>query len=75
MTNLEMINFDHSDLDATVSVCPDGIGYDIYQTSTGFWLVTCDDLQEVENTLNNCYWQSRLINNILVEYLSIQGYD
>ena len=55
MTNLEMINFDHSDLDATVSVCPDGIGYDIYQTSTGFWLVTCDDLQEVENALNNCY--------------------
>ena len=55
MTKIEILNADFSDLDATVSVAAGGGGFDIWETSTGNWIVTCDNLQEVEETLMKCY--------------------
>ena len=47
-TKIENLNFEYADLSCEVSVAPDGIGYDIYDTSTGNWVGSVDDLNEAQ---------------------------
>ena len=55
MTNITMLNDEAASIDISVSVCPDGTGYDIYDIANGFWLQTVDSLDEAEYELNNSY--------------------
>jgi hypothetical protein len=48
MTKIDAINFHFADISCEVSVAPDGIGFDIYDTSTGNWVVSVDDLNEAQ---------------------------
>ena len=55
MTNINMLNDQASLIEISVSVAPEGTGYDIYDVANGFWLQTVDSLDEAEYELNNSY--------------------
>ena len=48
MTKIDRINRQFADLSCKVSVAPDGIGFDIHDTSTGDWVGSVDDLSEAQ---------------------------
>ena len=48
MTKIDRINRQFADLSCEVSVAPDGIGFDIHDTSTGDWVGSVDDLSEAQ---------------------------
>ena len=48
MTKIDRINRQFADLSCEVSVAPDGIGFDIHDTSTGDWVGSVDDLSEAK---------------------------
>ena len=55
MTNITMLNDEAALIDISVSVAPEGTGYDIYDVVNGRWLQTVDSLVEAEYELNNSY--------------------
>ena len=55
MTNITMLNDEAALIDISVSVAPEGTGYDIYDVVNGRWLMTVDSLEEAEYELNNSF--------------------